>query len=209
MAHTHHDHRLDVDASLAFINTLEHSASGDEDELVTFDTALGWLVEHGALHESSVGDARREDGDHGLDLVRRARAALREVVDAAVEARPPTRAAVTEINRLLATIPPAELVATADGVIVGHRHDRDALRDALAKVASPIADLLADGRPERLHVCDNDQCRWVFYDTSPTGRRRWCDMGSCGNRAKAARHRARRRAGGGLAASEERAAPQT
>ncbi|HEX9739118.1 MAG TPA: CGNR zinc finger domain-containing protein, partial [Candidatus Limnocylindria bacterium] len=28
-------------------------------------------------------------------------------------------------------------------------------------------------------------------DRSPTGRRRWCDMRTCGNQAKAARHRAR------------------
>ncbi|MGO9207446.1 MAG: CGNR zinc finger domain-containing protein [Candidatus Limnocylindrales bacterium] len=33
----------------------------------------------------------------------------------------------------------------------------------------------------------------MFYDASPTGRRRWCDMASCGNRAKAARHRVRAR----------------
>ena len=33
---------------------------------------------------------------------------------------------------------------------------------------------------------------WVFYDTSRTSRRRWCDMATCGNRAKAARHRATR-----------------
>ena len=35
-------------------------------------------------------------------------------------------------------------------------------------------------------------CRWIFYDTSRTGRRRWCDMATCGNRAKQARHRAPR-----------------
>jgi predicted RNA-binding Zn ribbon-like protein len=29
----------------------------------------------------------------------------------------------------------------------------------------------------------------VFYDTTKNGRRRWCDMSTCGNRAKAARHR--------------------
>ncbi|MEO8274522.1 MAG: CGNR zinc finger domain-containing protein, partial [Chloroflexota bacterium] len=42
-------------------------------------------------------------------------------------------------------------------------------------------------------VCANDRCRWAFFDSSPTGRRRWCDMRSCGNQAKAARHRARLR----------------
>jgi predicted RNA-binding Zn ribbon-like protein len=39
----------------------------------------------------------------------------------------------------------------------------------------------------------------VFYDTSRTGRRRWCDMATCGNRAKAARHRARSKAASGAA----------
>jgi predicted RNA-binding Zn ribbon-like protein len=29
----------------------------------------------------------------------------------------------------------------------------------------------------------------VFYDNTKNGRRRWCDMATCGNRAKAARHR--------------------
>ena len=54
---------------------------------------------------------------------------------------------------------------------------------------------LTGGHPERIRICDNDRCRWVFYDTSRTGRRRWCDMATCGNRAKAARHRARAKAG--------------
>ena len=40
-------------------------------------------------------------------------------------------------------------------------------------------------------MCANDRCRWAFFDSSPTGRRRWCDMRSCGNQAKAARYRAR------------------
>ncbi|MBA2700601.1 MAG: CGNR zinc finger domain-containing protein, partial [Chloroflexi bacterium] len=55
----------------------------------------------------------------------------------------------------------------------------------------PLVKELTSGQPERIRICDNDRCRWVFYDTSRTGRRRWCDMATCGNRAKAARHRAR------------------
>ncbi|HSW41707.1 MAG TPA: CGNR zinc finger domain-containing protein [Patescibacteria group bacterium] len=61
-------------------------------------------------------------------------------------------------------------------------------------VAEPLVALVARGEADRLRICANDGCRWVFHDTSPTGRRRWCSMASCGNRAKAARHRARKRA---------------
>ena len=50
---------------------------------------------------------------------------------------------------------------------------------------------MTSGSIDRFRVCANDQCRWAFFDESRAGRRRWCDMSSCGNRAKAARHRAR------------------
>ena len=53
---------------------------------------------------------------------------------------------------------------------------------------------LTAGHPERVKVCASDTCQWIFYDGSRTSRRRWCDMATCGNRAKAARHRARERA---------------
>ena len=60
----------------------------------------------------------------------------------------------------------------------------------------------AHRRPtDRLRICANETCRWVFYDDSRTGRRKWCDMSTCGNRAKAARHRARQ----GEAAEVDRA----
>ena len=56
---------------------------------------------------------------------------------------------------------------------------------------------------EAIRVCASDTCEWVFYDTSRTGRRRWCDMATCGNRAKAARHRARTKGASKAEASAE------
>ena len=55
---------------------------------------------------------------------------------------------------------------------------------------------LTAGHPDRIKVCASDTCDWIFYDASRTSRRRWCDMATCGNRAKAARHRAKERAAG-------------
>jgi predicted RNA-binding Zn ribbon-like protein len=43
----------------------------------------------------------------------------------------------------------------------------------------------------RVRRCASDRCVLMFLDTSKTGRRRWCDMGICGNRAKVASHHAR------------------
>jgi predicted RNA-binding Zn ribbon-like protein len=63
-------------------------------------------------------------------------------------------------------------------------------------VAGSLAHYLADHDADRLRVCADDTCGWLFVDRSPAGRRRWCDMRTCGNRAKVARHRARARESG-------------
>ena len=65
--------------------------------------------------------------------------------------------------------------------------------DVLARLAERVARQVISPDVDRLRICASDTCDWVFYDSSRTGRRRWCDMNTCGNRAKAARHRARAR----------------
>ena len=67
----------------------------------------------------------------------------------------------------------------------------------LAAIARSAAELIAEGASARLRVCSNADCRLFFYDTSRTGRRRWCSMSRCGNRHKvrafSRRHSAGRR----------------
>ncbi|MFC1406545.1 MULTISPECIES: CGNR zinc finger domain-containing protein [Streptacidiphilus] len=53
--------------------------------------------------------------------------------------------------------------------------------------ADDYLQLLARG-PQRIRECTHERCILTFFDTSQNGRRRWCDMSRCGNRAKAARH---------------------
>jgi predicted RNA-binding Zn ribbon-like protein len=86
-----------------------------------------------------------------------------------------------------------ELVPAADGVSLDHRHKGDPIDGALAHLAEIVARELTRSTAARLRVCANDECRWVFHDSSPAGRRKWCDTATCGNRAKVARHRARQR----------------
>ncbi len=52
----------------------------------------------------------------------------------------------------------------------------------LLAVARAAADLLSRGDQRRVRRCPGDECGWLFLDTR--GRRRWCSMATCGNRAK-------------------------
>lgn len=41
-------------------------------------------------------------------------------------------------------------------------------------------------------TCPGPRCGWLFVDESPSGRRRWCSMATCGNRSKSNQHHKRR-----------------
>jgi predicted RNA-binding Zn ribbon-like protein len=58
----------------------------------------------------------------------------------------------------------------------------------LAPVLWSAGDLLTGPRLDRVRRCANPECGWLFLDDSRAGKRRWCSMSACGNRAKARRH---------------------
>ena len=124
--------------------------------------------------------------------MRRVRAGLRELIDAVDEERAPAADALAAVNEALAARETTTLVPGPDGALrLERRREGAPLDRALAELARRVASEFGEGRPERFRVCGNDRCRWVFYDRSRPGSRRWCEMSSCGNRMKAARHRAR------------------
>jgi predicted RNA-binding Zn ribbon-like protein len=188
-----HHHDTSIDDTVAFLNTVELESGSLVDHFATFEDAARWLKEHEVVHES-ISSLRRSGATDALGRVRTVRDALREVAHAVAEDRPADPKALAEVNRAIQARERVELVPEPDGVSIGHSHVGDPLDDALARLADPIVDEIRNGRADRLRICDNDTCRWIFYDESRAGRRRWCDMASCGNRAKAARHRARLKA---------------
>ncbi|MFL5798453.1 MAG: CGNR zinc finger domain-containing protein [Actinomycetota bacterium] len=70
---------------------------------------------------------------------------------------------------------------------------RTGLRLPVLATARAAADLLSTTTHGAVRACPGSDCGWLFLDR--TGRRRWCTMAICGNRAKARRHYARHRSG--------------
>ncbi|HWC24866.1 MAG TPA: CGNR zinc finger domain-containing protein [Flexivirga sp.] len=58
------------------------------------------------------------------------------------------------------------------------------LKDPLDALLIEAGRLLADEQRELVAACPGEDCGWLFLNTS--GRRRWCQMAVCGNRAKQA-----------------------
>jgi predicted RNA-binding Zn ribbon-like protein len=74
----------------------------------------------------------------------------------------------------------------------------DELAQLRLDLAAAVLDVFSHD-PGLVRRCHNPTCVLLFLDLSKSRRRRWCDMRTCGNRAKAATHYARSRVGSGAA----------
>ena len=198
--HRGHAHDVDLDDTFDFLNTDDTDNGFPLEKLPTLDSALAFFVDRGVIHAEGANRVREQAAADGaleardLARVHRVRSALREVAVAVSEQRAPETHSLDAINRALHARQVIELVPAPDGVSVDHRHVGDPIDDALARLSQPFVIELTEGHPDRIKTCASDTCDWIFYDSSRTLRRRWCDMATSGNRAKAARHRARTKA---------------
>jgi predicted RNA-binding Zn ribbon-like protein len=64
--------------------------------------------------------------------------------------------------------------------------------ELLHPVAEAAADLICSADFRLIRACEGSVCSLLFLDRTKAHGRRWCSMAVCGNRAKAAAHRARK-----------------
>src|SRR3954466_3283214 len=129
--------------------------------------------------------------------------ALREAIDACVTAlldatpSPPPAVALIDSWLVHAGTRPQLGLDPAGVPVLGERAEGDSPRRALGALALDAARMIGDpAERARVRICASETCSARFYDRSPAGRRRWCSMRTCGNEAKARRHRARTRSAG-------------
>jgi predicted RNA-binding Zn ribbon-like protein len=131
--------------------------------------------------------SRAQADEPTLAALLQARDALAEaVVGSAVPSSPERLDAVLGHGRIRRTAAPD---GPADTVEV----DDPAWLPAWLAVDDYLS-LLVRG-PFRIRQCAHESCVLRFFDTSQNGRRRWCSMAGCGNRAKASRHYAQQHPG--------------
>ena len=151
--------------------------------LADYDDVVAWAELAGVLSATTRSGVTPREAGRTLDFVRRLRAALRAVLEPAA----PTAEAVDVLDAVLQTVPGALHV---DPLSSPWRvRLRAGTPDAQFRldIAAAAVDIFGHdlGLVRR---CANPACVLLFLDVSKSGRRRWCDMTTCGNRAKAAAH---------------------
>lgn len=163
------------DVALDLTNTLEHRHTDPTEHLRVPEDLARWLVQAGVV------DGTVRTGKDDLATALRLREAVRRL--ATGEPAPADRRTLNQ----LAKEPPVRVRLAKDGSVT-HTGDVAA---ALATVARSAVELLGGGSTHGLRECDAPDCSRLYMDNSRRGARRWCDMRTCGNRAKVATFRAR------------------
>jgi predicted RNA-binding Zn ribbon-like protein len=198
---------------LDFVNTDDARLGVRVDTIASFERFVQWLEAAKVVDRERAAALQRRALEQpsgaaaALVETRRVRAALRALaergrVDQSGQSREPAKevagelaraSALEEINRVLGrAVGTRRVELLADGnyarsfVSVG-----DAFGGLVIPVVESAVDSLVRGELSRFRGCADRRCPRVFYDTTRSRTRRWCDMTTCGNRAKAQRSRKR------------------
>jgi predicted RNA-binding Zn ribbon-like protein len=167
---------------LDFVATLAERGTSDVEHLRVPADLADWLEQSGLVGSRSTVTA--SDLERGRD----ARDAMFRLLAARIDGTRPAARDRALVNEL-ATQPGRQVCLGRDAA-VRWRGDVPAV---LADLARDCLALYADRDGESLTWCADPRCTRPFVDRSRGHRRRWCGMRGCGDRAKAAAYRARRR----------------
>lgn len=169
------------------------------DGLETYGDLLDWGEESGAVDAAEAEALGRiaEQRPGAAGAAHRRAVILREATyrlfKSVIEGWPPSEGDVAVLNRELAEARMHERVGFSAGSFAWQwEPDAGSLDRVLWPAACSAADVLTSPDLGRVGQCGGEECGWLFMDNSRAGRRRWCDMRVCGNRAKVRRYRERK-----------------
>ena len=189
--------------ALDLLNTWHFNADQPLDLLQSPEDLVIWLAAAGlpdgayCAELSSSPPNRRILLDEALWL----RRDILLIVQSLVAGELPPPYTVDALNRILTesgpsfrldslTIPPeGDQEERMEGQLVLNVHEHiSSVLGVLQPIALSAARIVTEANPTRIRQCASSNCMYWFLDTSKSGRRRWCSMSRCGNRAKVAKH---------------------
>jgi predicted RNA-binding Zn ribbon-like protein len=183
------------DVVLDFVNTVTGRNGRPRDWLASFEALAEWAALSGLLPKHRCERLRKmshqspSDAESALRSARDLRELLFRVLMPAVNGRSPSSGDLEHLHDYWRRGIEKHALRRVGGSIQPVLLDSSAALDGIVNVmAIHAVDLLRELSTTRLRMCAGPNCAWLFIDSSKAGRRRWCDMSTCGNDAKAKRH---------------------
>jgi predicted RNA-binding Zn ribbon-like protein len=178
-----------ADLAVAFAN-LSDSELSEYSGFLDWSCRLGIITDQAATALRCAAREQRRAADEVVAQARDLRTAIRALVTSKTVASD----ALTVITMARRRCGTHEIVEQ-DGSVLATRCEPEAddLGLPLCGLWRSVIGLLGPNLHGRARQCADQSCRRMFIDVSRNHSRRWCDMSSCGNRAKVRRFRQRQR----------------
>jgi predicted RNA-binding Zn ribbon-like protein len=192
------------DPSVDFVNTIDSWLSdAPTDRLNSYADLLDWREQAGLVVPSGqISSLRKEasrrqgDAERALRKARSLREALYRTLTAVASGEPADTKdldAITTLARKAAAHSRLDRREEGFAWVLDEASGCD-LDWPIWELARAAVALLTSESLQRVRQCADETCGWLFIDQSRNHSRRWCDMATCGNRAKARRNYVRRKA---------------
>ncbi len=186
--------------ALDFLSTIAAPWGEDIEWIGNGQDLLAWLSKAELISAEDALFFRSQFESNELDNVATKARELREWFRAFVEAhaeQPLDADSLEELTRINAILANDDLfrqieLNNSDNAFSWRQNRRwHSAEDLLLPLAEVMGDLVCSADFSYVKNCEGPTCTLYFHDVSKNRKRRWCTMSVCGNRAKAAAHRAR------------------
>jgi predicted RNA-binding Zn ribbon-like protein len=186
--------------ALDFINTMDwrFRESGPEELLQSYNHLLRFIEQSKMLSIKHIQllhrNTRKSAGERVLAACIELREAMAEVSYAWLDGRSPSAAPLRTLERHFKVARLQQRLCWKGSQLEWSWSGKEAEAELpLWLLSLATSDLMVSEAVHRVRACDNEECRWLFLDTSKNHTRRWCDMKICGNRMKARRFKAQKK----------------
>ena len=181
-----------------FTNTVGNRGAAADEHFNTYGDVVAWaearrVVSRGeAQRLRGAAERRPRDAREAVAAIVALREALYAVIAASAAGRAAPASDLARVNAEAAIAYARAHLAPRRGrlTLAFDAPDDDSLTQPITiPVVRAAVDLLTTDILERVRVCADDACAWLFVDTTRNRTRRWCDMKVCGNLNKVRRFR--------------------
>ena len=176
--------------AIDFVNTGAKSDGGD-DKLATFENLLSFLKSSQLLHEDEASTYHMylfqnpQRCEAVMESLRALRKELAQALSQIASGWPMDPMLISSVNDRLALFQTRlQLVPSEAGLELASVLVEDGPEQLIYPILKDIAEFLASDETDKVRLCAAEDCELYFINNSRNGRRRWCSMSTCGNRAK-------------------------
>jgi predicted RNA-binding Zn ribbon-like protein len=182
------------------VNTLDwrFRDTGSEELISNYADVVRFIEQSGMI---GAGDARtllrsapENRGERIVTAIRELREALAEILYAGVSGTSPRVSSVRKVEACFNDARAQQQLHWEKDRLVWELPQPVSVAVPFWVLSLSAGQFVTSDQMQLLRECGNDECRWLFLDTSKNHTRRWCDMKICGNRMKARRFKAQHRA---------------